>query len=136
MTQRSALVKSLNGRAVYEGPVLCRKVVKTEPVAEGSKEYYDAPINEEILDWLDQNSLFKTNVRINALSQPAHVFFGSNGTLCALYPEREDFGHSGSFRTGDYKYQWKINIRHQPAKRGLSAEIEEALINFGFQKKE
>lgn len=138
MIQESDLVKSLNGEAVYESQVFSRKVIKTERIPRDygveHLEHFDIPIDKKIIEWLDSNALFKAKDPSYPPAPSAYVFFGTNGTLCALYLKREDIEQSDFFKIRDHKYQWVINVKYQPAERELPFEITDALTELGFDR--
>jgi hypothetical protein len=138
MKKESDLVKGLSEEVVFETLVFTRKVTKVDSrdVGDGViiQLHFDVPVDENATKWLKSNALFK--VKYDNCSFPAYVFFGSNGTLCALYPRIKEIQVPGALATdGEHSYKWIIHARYQPAGRDLPPEITEALAGLGVEKK-
>jgi len=167
MSQNLGLVTKLMGRALYESPVLKRNAIGVDSRMEGRgmviKHNYDRPVDMSVIDWLEENSLFKVCQDSAHPSIFTYVFIGNNQALCALTPERQDITYSGIFTyvftaadgsllhilaseeqnlksgnvlgTQDHTYLWRIQARYHPADGELPVEIADALKSMGFERK-
>lgn len=136
------MAKDLVAVAMFESQRQTRKFVKRDIKPDEDRggeritDSFDRPIDDGIVKWLDQNALARvTTVRSPFRSDYPYLFNGSNGTLCAIYPELVTLDEGDVFVPGDQAYLWKIAVRYQPASSELPGELTEALSGLGFERK-
>ena len=139
------MTKSLVGIATYESPKHVRKFEKrsVEPDEDFGEETienkFKTSIDLSIIEWLELSTLGKINKAIPGHDNTDYSYFfkGETGAFCTIHPERIDFkGGPDELIPEDHEYKWEVYVRYQPINAGIPAELEYALLNLGFKKKE
>lgn len=128
--------KKLINSVIYESPEYVRSPAKTE-----SKNHdlgtqlttkFITPINNEILEWLQSNTLLK--VAEHGVGD-TYLFQGLNGASCSIHPKRIDVKGTGGLVSENHEYFWRITINYQPVNKGLPKELSKMLSGFDFKLK-
>jgi len=137
MKQESDLVKGLRGVAIFSSPEHKRNVSisSRESLDDGYVYYhkYDAPVDESLFDWLEQNSLVKIKDKISGRNH--YLFMGSNGTLCSVSPSVQKNDYHDLIQTRVEKYHISAEVNYQPADAELPSELTDAFREFGLERK-